>query len=103
MMSHFLPNDLGFTDTYSQKAFCGIYSKDGQIFMSACQDQTIRLYDCRYGRFRKFKSIKARDVGWSVLDVAFTPDGNHFLYSSWSDYIHICNIYGEETHTLPWI
>ncbi|XP_016061344.1 PREDICTED: DDB1- and CUL4-associated factor 11 isoform X3 [Miniopterus natalensis] len=96
----FLPNDLGFTDTYSQKAFCGIYSKDGQIFMSACQDQTIRLYDCRYGRFHKFKSIKARDVGWSVLDVAFTPDGNHFLYSSWSDYIHICNIYGEgDTHT----
>ncbi|XP_006102323.1 DDB1- and CUL4-associated factor 11 isoform X1 [Myotis lucifugus] len=100
VMSHFLPNDLGFTDTYSQKAFCGIYSKDGQIFMSACQDQTIRLYDCRYGRFHKFKSIKARDVGWSVLDVAFTPDGNHFLYSSWSDYIHICNIYGEgDTHT----
>uniref|UniRef100_A0A8C2LL77 DDB1- and CUL4-associated factor 11 n=1 Tax=Cricetulus griseus TaxID=10029 RepID=A0A8C2LL77_CRIGR len=86
VMSHFLPNDLSFTDTYSQKAFCGIYSKDGQIFMSACQDQTIRLYDCRYGRFHKFKSIKARDVGWSVLDVAFTPDGNHFLYSSWSDY-----------------
>nr|XP_036873258.1 DDB1- and CUL4-associated factor 11 [Manis javanica] len=100
VMSHFLPNDLGFTDTYSQKAFCGIYSKDGQIFMSACQDQTIRLYDCRFGRFHKFKSIKARDVGWSVLDVAFTPDGNHFLYSSWSDYIHICNIYGEgDTHT----
>ncbi|XP_025248519.1 DDB1- and CUL4-associated factor 11 isoform X1 [Theropithecus gelada] len=100
VISHFLPNDLGFTDSYSQKAFCGIYSKDGQIFMSACQDQTIRLYDCRYGRFRKFKSIKARDVGWSVLDVAFTPDGNHFLYSSWSDYIHICNIYGEgDTHT----
>ncbi|XP_029397523.1 DDB1- and CUL4-associated factor 11 isoform X2 [Mus pahari] len=100
VMSHFLPNDLSFTDTYSQKAFCGIYSKDGQIFMSACQDQTIRLYDCRYGRFHKFKSIKARDVGWSVLDVAFTPDGNHFLYSSWSDYIHICNIYGEgDAHT----
>lgn len=36
----FLPNDLGFTDTYSQKAFCGIYSKDGQIFMSACQGTT---------------------------------------------------------------
>lgn len=100
VMSHFLPNDLGFIDTYSQKAFCGIYSKDGQIFMSACQDQVIRMYDCRYGRFHKFKSIKARDVGWSVLDVAFTPDGNHFLYSSWSDYIHICNIYGEgDTHT----
>lgn len=96
VMSHFLPNDLGFTDTYSQKAFCGIYSKDGQIFMSACQDQTIRLYDCRYGRFHKFKSIKARDVGWSVLDVAFTPDGNHFLYSSWSDYSE----YAPDSHRL---
>ncbi|XP_053218783.1 DDB1- and CUL4-associated factor 11 isoform X2 [Podarcis raffonei] len=98
--SHFLPNHLSFTDSYSQKAFCGIYSRDGKLFMSACQDQTIRLYDCTYGGFRKFRSIKARDVGWSVLDVAFTPDGAHFLYSSWSDYIHICNIYGEcDTHT----
>nr|XP_056719265.1 DDB1- and CUL4-associated factor 11 [Euleptes europaea] len=100
VVSHFLPNYLTFTDCYSQKAFCGIYSQDGQLFMSACQDQTIRLYNCSYGAFRKFKSIKARDVGWSVLDVAFTPDGAHFLYSSWSNYIHIGNIYGEnETHT----
>lgn len=100
VFSHFLPNHLAFTDLYSQKAFCGIYSRDGRLFMSACQDQRIRLYDCTYGAFRKFRSVKARDVGWSVLDVAFTPDGAHFLYSSWSDYIHICNIYGENgTHT----
>lgn len=49
-------------------------------------DQMIRLYDCRHRCFRKFKSIQARDVGWSILDVTFTPDGSHFLYSSWSDY-----------------
>ncbi|XP_039194008.1 DDB1- and CUL4-associated factor 11 isoform X1 [Crotalus tigris] len=100
IVSHFLPNHLTITDSYSQKAFCGIYSRDGQLFMSACQDQRIRLYDCAYGAFRNIRSIKARDVGWSVLDVAFTPDRTHFLYSSWSDYIHICNIYGEsETQT----
>lgn len=100
MSSHFLPNHLSFTDSYTQKAFCGIYAKSGDLFMSACQDQYIRLYDCRYGRFKKFKTVKARDVGWSILDVAFTPDGAHFLYSSWSDYIHICNIYGDcNTHT----
>ncbi|XP_067389182.1 DDB1- and CUL4-associated factor 11 isoform X1 [Emydura macquarii macquarii] len=111
VMSHFLPNYLALTDSYSQKAFCGVYSRDGQLFLSACQgmggapplstvDQTIRLYDCRYGGFRKFKSVQARDVGWSVLDVTFTPDGGHFLYSSWSDYIHICNIYGDgDVHT----
>ncbi|XP_058036298.1 DDB1- and CUL4-associated factor 11 isoform X1 [Ahaetulla prasina] len=100
IVSHFLPNHLTVKDTYLQKAFCGIYSRDGQLFMSACQDQRIRLYDCAYGAFRNFRSVKARDVGWSVLDVAFTPDRTHFLYSSWSDYIHICNIYGEsETQT----
>lgn len=27
----------------------------------------------------------AHDVGWSVLDVAFSPDGEHFAYSSWAD------------------
>uniref|UniRef100_A0A8C6X833 DDB1 and CUL4 associated factor 11 n=1 Tax=Naja naja TaxID=35670 RepID=A0A8C6X833_NAJNA len=95
IVSHFLPNHLTVKDTYSQKAFCGIYSHDGQIFMSACQDQRIRLYDCTYGAFRNFRSIRARDIGWSVLDIAFTPDRAHFLYSSWSDYIHMCSIYGE--------
>ncbi|XP_040210519.1 DDB1- and CUL4-associated factor 11 isoform X2 [Rana temporaria] len=100
MTSNFLPNNVSATDLYSQKAFCGVYSRDGSIFMSACQDQNIRLYDCRYGAFKKFRTVRARDVGWSVLDVAFTPDGGHFLYSSWSDYIHVCNIYGEpESHT----
>ncbi|XP_063769705.1 DDB1- and CUL4-associated factor 11 isoform X2 [Pseudophryne corroboree] len=98
--SHFLPNHVFATDSYSQKAFCGVYSPDGSTFMSACQDQNIRLYDCRHGSFKKFRTVKARDVGWSVLDVAFTPDGGHFLYSSWSDYIHVCNIYGDaESHT----
>ncbi|XP_068098555.1 DDB1- and CUL4-associated factor 11 isoform X1 [Hyperolius riggenbachi] len=97
--SNFLPNNVSATDSYSQKAFCGVYSNDGAIFMSACQDQNIRLYNCRYGAFKKFRTVRARDVGWSVLDVAFTPDGGHFMYSSWSDYIHVCNIYGEpESH-----
>ncbi|XP_063310976.1 DDB1- and CUL4-associated factor 11 isoform X1 [Pelobates fuscus] len=93
--SYFLPNHVCATDLYTQKAFCGVYSPDGTIFMSACQDQNIRLYDCRHGAFKKFRTVKARDVGWSVLDVAFTPDGGHFMYSSWSDYIHVCNIYGD--------
>ena len=25
-------------------------------------------------------------MGWSVLDVCFTPDAQNVLYSSWSDY-----------------
>ncbi|TMS08923.1 DDB1- and CUL4-associated factor 11 [Larimichthys crocea] len=86
--THFLPNYVSHKDTYQQKAFCGVYSEDGNMFLSACQDQNIRLYDTSRGRFHLRRTVKARDVGWSVLDVCFTPDAQHVLYSSWSDYIH---------------
>uniref|UniRef100_A0A3Q1FBL7 Ddb1 and cul4 associated factor 11 n=1 Tax=Acanthochromis polyacanthus TaxID=80966 RepID=A0A3Q1FBL7_9TELE len=98
--THFLPNYVSHKDTYQQKAFCGVYSEDGNMFLSACQDQNIRLYDTTRGRFHLRRTVKARDVGWSVLDVCFTPDAHHLLYSSWSDYIHLCSIDGDsENHT----
>ncbi|TSK98380.1 DDB1- and CUL4-associated factor 11 [Bagarius yarrelli] len=98
--SHFLPNYVSQKDIYQQKAFCGVYSEDGNLFLSACQDQNIRLYDTSRGRLHLKRTVKARDVGWSVLDVCFTPDSRSVLYSSWSDYVHVCSIDGEsETHT----
>ncbi|XP_013880714.1 DDB1- and CUL4-associated factor 11 [Austrofundulus limnaeus] len=97
--THFLPNYVSHKDMYLQKAFCGVYSEDGNMFLSACQDQNIRLYDTTRGRFHLQRTVKARDVGWSVLDVCFTPDARHVLYSSWSDYIHLCSIDGDgENH-----
>ncbi|KAJ8374888.1 hypothetical protein SKAU_G00054680 [Synaphobranchus kaupii] len=98
--SHFLPNHVAHQDTYQQKAFCGVYSDDGDTFLSACQDQNIRVYDTSKGRFALKRTVKARDVGWSVLDVCFTPDSRSVLYSSWSDYIHVCSVDEDsETHT----
>ncbi|KAI1902152.1 hypothetical protein AGOR_G00041760 [Albula goreensis] len=98
--SHFLPNHVTHKETYHQKAFCGVYSEDGNTFLSACQDQNIRLYDTSRGRFALRRTVKARDVGWSVLDVCFTPDSHCVLYSSWSDYIHVCSVDGDnEKHT----
>lgn len=101
--SRYLPNHKEIKASYRNKAFCGTYSQDGDIFLSACQDKNIRIYDTARGRFKLFKTVRARDVGWSVLDTAFSPDGNHLIYSSWSECIHICNIYGEhELHeALP--
>uniref|UniRef100_A0A8C9RYK7 DDB1- and CUL4-associated factor 11 n=1 Tax=Scleropages formosus TaxID=113540 RepID=A0A8C9RYK7_SCLFO len=98
--SHFLPNHVAHKEMYHQKAFCGVYSEDGNMFLSACQDQNVRLYDTSRGRFALRRTVKARDVGWSVLDVCFTPDSSCVLYSSWSDYIHVCSLTGDnETHT----
>ena len=53
--------------------------------MSACQDQKIRLYDTTGHVFKFKRSIRARNVGWSVLDVALSPDGYNIIYSSWCD------------------
>ena len=95
----YLPNHRHIVDNYFHKAFCGTYSKEGNIFLTAAQDQNVRIYNTEMGKFDKFKTIRARDVGWSVLDTAFSPDGLYMAYSSWSDCVHLCNIYGEEeTH-----
>jgi len=93
--SMFLPNRPTTVARYTKKAFCGSFSTDGREFLSACQDTFIRAYDCTRGSFREFKGIRARDVGWAVLDTAFSPDGLYFIYSSWSSAVHICNIHGE--------
>uniref|UniRef100_A0A0B6YVT7 Uncharacterized protein n=1 Tax=Arion vulgaris TaxID=1028688 RepID=A0A0B6YVT7_9EUPU len=96
MGSRFLPNHRTRLDVYNQKAFCGIYSDDGNVFLSACQDQHIRVYNTSDdNKFKLFRSIRARDVGWSVLDTAFSPDGQYVAYSSWSDCIHLCSIHGD--------
>lgn len=52
------------------------------IFIS---DKYLRLYKTDNGEFTEIKKISARDVGWSILDTAFSPDGNYIVYSSWSD------------------
>lgn len=33
---------------YRNKVFCGVYDRDGDIFLTACQYRKIRIYDTRY-------------------------------------------------------
>ena len=80
-----LPNTPSEVAKYHQKVFCGTYSRKGDLFMSACQDQKIRLYDTTGNAFKYKRSIRARNVGWSVLDVALSPDGYNIINSSWCD------------------
>lgn len=88
-------------DKHEAKVFCGIFSKDGSHFLTASQgywnylkrnccnyllffvDQQIRLYNTTNDDYRLVKNIQAKDVGWSVIDVAFSPDQQHFVYSTW--------------------
>lgn len=96
ILSQLLPNCGKTVAEFRQKVFCGTYSKCGDLFMSAGQDQKIRLYDTRRGQFRFKRSIQARNVGWSVLDVALSPDNCHLIYSSWCDSIHQVSLFHED-------
>lgn len=103
--SRFLPNKTSAVLRYHNKVFCSNYSQDGDVVLTASQDCNLRLYRTNVGGIESepFKTIKARDVGWSILDTAFSPNGNHFVYSSWSESFHLCNIHGDhEIHeALP--
>ncbi|KAL6061282.1 DDB1- and CUL4-associated factor 11 [Balamuthia mandrillaris] len=78
---------------YDNQVFCGKYSSDGSAFLSACQDRHIRIYNAETWKLKK--DVTARHFGWSILDVDYSPDQRFFIYSSWADYIQLCNVSGE--------
>ncbi|XP_025072926.1 DDB1- and CUL4-associated factor 11, partial [Pogonomyrmex barbatus] len=96
-----LPNVPSFVQQFSSKVFCGSFSKDGNFFITATQDKWLYIYRTHEKGFNLYSQMLARDVGWSVLDVAFSPDGNYFAYSSWADCLYQCHISGESLETLP--
>lgn len=75
---------MSVLDVYHGKVFCGIFSKDGKSFITASQDRQIRLYKSDDDSYKLFKTISARDIGWSIIDVAISPDQSQFVYSTWS-------------------
>jgi len=98
-----LPNNPTKVAQYKSKVFCGTHAKDGEIFMTACQDRKLRIYDCRNEGFKLQETIEAQDVGWSVLDVTLSPDGDYLVYSSWSDSLHQVSLtgYQQKHEALP--
>jgi len=93
----FIPNKATSISQHNEHVFCGLFSQDGSMYMSACQDHNIRIYNTQNWKLKK--NILARDVGWSIISVDYSPDKDWLIYSSWSDYVHICNTYGEhEVH-----
>jgi WD40 repeat protein len=98
IMGRFLPfKQTAVLAEHDDHVFCGLFSKDGSLYLSACQDRRIRLY--MTSRWRPMKEIIARDVGWSIISVDYSPNKEWLIYSSWSDYVHICNTSGEhEVH-----
>lgn len=93
----YLPTWLRSQNHYDARVFCGKFSKDGNIFMTACQDQHLRLYhteSSRFSEWQAFKDIACRDVGWAIVDVDYSPDSRFAIYSTWSNCVQLCNVFG---------
>ncbi|KAJ8953999.1 hypothetical protein NQ318_004290 [Aromia moschata] len=59
------------------------------------------MYNSGDGSYRLFSSLRARDVGWSIIDIAFSPDKEHYVYSTWSSSLHLCSVNGNTEHQEP--
>ena len=69
---------------HGSHVFCGSFSKDGNVYMSAAQDGRVRLFE--YPSLSMQRQIYARDIGWSIIDTDYSPDQRFLIYSSWSPY-----------------
>lgn len=70
---------------FHTKVFCGVFSKDGDYFITASQDHKLRVFDATTSNYNRINRLAANDVSWSILDLDFSPDGQHFVYSTWSN------------------
>ncbi|XP_044760250.1 DDB1- and CUL4-associated factor 11 [Coccinella septempunctata] len=91
----FLPNKPIDLDCYEGKVFCGIFNKDGSRYLTASQDRYLRLYKSDDDSYKKLHTFQAKDVGWSIIDVAFSPDQTCFAYSTWSSNVHMYPVDGD--------
>jgi WD40 repeat protein len=81
--------------------FCGKYSADGNMLALACQDGSIPVYWTQGESFRHRCTIQARYIGWTVIEVAFSPDHTHLCYGTWSPLLHHCSLAGDEITQTP--
>ena len=102
------PNQVIETFTSDSRVFCCDFSCDGNVLCAASQDHVIHLIDARSGansdHWPIYKQVESQFSGWSVIDVALSPDHEFVAYSGWASSIFLVNTYGShelhEAHDL---
>ena len=91
---HLLPNTGQTLNKHGTKGFCVKFDREARVLVHAAQDNMVRIYDCSRGSYDLARVVTAQDVGWSIVAVDISHDGNVVAYSSWSDAIR--------TFTIPY-
>lgn len=109
--NNYIPNYKKSLFSVEKKIFCGTFSPDGNHFVTASQgkivfdlfriesylfvpscipfhmlytDSVIRIHDSSTPQYKRVNEITAKNINWCILDVAFSPNGQYFAYSTWS-------------------
>ncbi|XP_055837547.1 DDB1- and CUL4-associated factor 11 [Episyrphus balteatus] len=88
--------------SFDSKVFICKFNKDGSRLITASQDAMIRVFDSSKGTYHRINRIKAQDVGWGILDIDFSPCGQYFTYSTWSEYFFVVPLNGT-TDVFQWL
>eukprot|EP01084_Bolivina_argentea_P189638 326096_1 len=105
---HFFSNNVIERFQGNSRVFCSDFSSDGSVLCVASQDHVIHLIDSSSGvsgnRWPIYKQVESQFSGWSIIDVALSPDHEFVAYSGWSSSIFLVNTYGShelhEEHNL---
>lgn len=68
LAQRFLPNKQSGSLDYDARVFCGKFNREGDVFMSATQDQHLRMYRPSDDKeWEPFKEVQCRHVQWCAL------------------------------------
>ena len=60
-------------DALGSRAYCGRFSRSGNVFAVACQDRRIHVYDTSNDAWGVRGVVNARALRWTVTDCAVSP------------------------------
>lgn len=101
LLSRYLPcRFMRRLDQFDSRIFCGTYSEDGSQFLSATQDGRITVYDDIGSKEMNKRVFGVQDVGWAIVDTAFSPDQSSIVYSSWSQHLYYIDLVTNQTRAL---
>lgn len=80
-------------DSMQSRAYIGRFTPDGDLFVAAFQgERRIKLYDVSSGAWSVVKDVHARNLRWTVTDIALSSDSGYLLYASITPVVHLVNV-----------
>ncbi|ACO62397.1 predicted protein, partial [Micromonas commoda] len=89
-------------DALGSRAYCGRFSRSGNVFAVACQDRRIHVYDTSNDAWGVRGVVNARALRWTVTDCAVSPvDESILFYASITPYVHLARVPDSSTPDSP--